>query len=82
LSLGVENPTLRPATISTADIAHVDDLIEPRAKKILLPAIPPLLRPHHESPSVDLDVGKESQRRQRINLQENRAKHWPPLQKR
>src|SRR5581483_796730 len=30
---------------------HVDDLIEPRPKQIVLPAVPTLFRPHRESPN-------------------------------
>jgi hypothetical protein len=63
-------------------MAHVDDLIEPRAKQILLPAVPPLLRPHRESPFVGLDERRESQRGREINLQENRAKQSASWRKR
>jgi hypothetical protein len=56
-------------------MAHIDDLIETRPKQILLPAVASLLRPHRQSPSPDIDEGRESQRGPRINLQENHAKH-------
>jgi hypothetical protein len=63
-------------------MAYVDDLIKPRPKQILLPAVPPLLRPHRESPCSPLDGQKESRHRRRINLQENTAQPRQTLRKR
>lgn len=33
-------------------VVHVDDLVEPGPEKIALPAVPPLLRTHQETPSL------------------------------
>src|ERR1700724_227751 len=38
----------------------IDDLIEPRAKQILLAGLPPLLRPHAPTPSPDHSEKTES----------------------
>jgi hypothetical protein len=46
-----------------------------------LPAVASLLRPHRQSPSPDIDEGRESQRGPRINLQENHTKHRQNLRK-
>jgi hypothetical protein len=59
-------------------MAHVDDLIEPRAKQIPLPAVLALLRPHNESLPSLLSQRRESRLRRQINLQGNHRKQ-PPI---
>src|SRR5690606_27046902 len=62
-------------------MAHVDDLIEPRPKQILLPAVSALLRPHRESPPFDIDKGRESRRERRIYFARKRRQTQAELAK-
>jgi hypothetical protein len=49
--IGRTEPTLEKPPVDSPGqlrqrVAHVDDLVEPRSEKIVLPALPVLLRPH------------------------------------
>src|SRR5271154_5875262 len=50
-------------------MSHVDDLVEPRPKEIVLPAVPPLFRPHRIN-LRQADGRRESRPATPINLQE------------
>src|SRR5882757_5147499 len=58
---------------------HVDDLIEPGAEHIVLPAVPALPRPHGITSAL-LRQLTESCLRQQCNLQENRRRSCEILQ--
>jgi hypothetical protein len=48
-------------------VAHVDDLVEPRPEKIVLPTVPPLLRKHRQSPIQALsETGNHNDSRESI----------------
>jgi hypothetical protein len=50
-------------------MSHVDDLVEPRPEEIVLPAVPPLFRPHRIN-LRQADGGRESQSNASLNSQE------------
>jgi hypothetical protein len=63
-----EAPVNRPRQLRQRMI-QIDDLIEPRLKKILLPAVPPLPWPHRIT-LHRADGGRESRPKSPFNLQE------------
>jgi hypothetical protein len=50
---------------------QIDDLVEPRAKHVRLPAVPTLFRPHSQAP-IRPSTTRESRLEAQLNLQDNR----------
>ena len=70
-----KSPVDRPRQLHQR-VVHVDDLVEPRAKQILLAAFPPFPWPHRTLPQSPLRVENHGFRFEGIpnpNLQENRC---------